>query len=332
MIVSRPVVVLGMHRSGTSALAGLLSLSGVDFGDRLIPADPDVNAKGFWEHEEMVAQHDRAFAVLGMSWQDPRPMPAGWEDAPALQPIRAALAELVRRDFGHVRAWGLKDPRLCRLLPLWGPVFEELGVAPRVAMILRHPIEVAASLQRRDRIGTGRALLLWLRHVGEATEHAARFPCAILTYDQLLRGWQGCLDRIARDLDLSIAGNADGLTARAAQLIEPRLRHHVAGADTAVSTHPLLPLAESFYAATDSRTAIETARKQSARALETLSAAVIPWSAEVEHLTAEVERLRARESQLSAEIERVKSTFSWRLTGPFRALRNTLFGRKQENR
>lgn len=326
---SSPVLILGMHRSGTSALAGLLSLAGVDFGERLIPADASVNAKGFWEHEEIVAVHDRVFATLGLSWQDPRPLPDGWTQHPALGTYRDELASIVRRDFRGDGVWGLKDPRLCRLLPLWDPIFADLGVAPRVAMILRHPLEVAASLQRRDRIDVGRALLLWLRHVGEAARNAAPFPTAILTYQALLDDWKAALERVSERLGLPTAPNAAALEAKAAEFVEPGLRHHVAS-DEAATRHPLLPLAQSLYDANAGREQLEAVWSGIRANVDVLAPAVAQWSAEVETLSAEINGLRSRESYLSSEIERVKSTWSWRLTGPLRALRNLLFGRKRE--
>ncbi len=317
-----------MHRSGTSALAGLLSLAGVDFGERLIPADASVNAKGFWEHEEIVSVHDRVLATLGLSWQDPRALPDGWTEHPALDTFRAELAAIVRRDFPGDGVWGLKDPRLCRLLPLWLPIFDELGVAPRVAIILRHPLEVAASLHRRDRIALGRALLLWLRHVGEAARSAAPFPAVVLTYQDLLDDWKTALERASEQLGLPPASDAAALEAKAAEFVEPGLRHHVTPHEAA-TRHPLLPLAQSLYDANAGREQLEAVWSGIRANVDVLAPAVAQWSAEVETLSAEINGLRSRESYLSSEIERVKSTWSWRLTGPLRAARNLLRGRKR---
>ena len=322
------VLVLGMHRSGTSALAGLLSLAGVDFGERLIPADASVNAKGFWEHEEIVAVHDRVFSHLGRSWQDPRPLPEGWTEQPALETFRDELAAIVRRDFSGGGVWGLKDPRLCRLLPLWRPIFEELNVAPRVAMILRHPLEVAASLHRRDRIDIGRALLLWLRHVGESARNAAPFPTVVLTYQALLDDWKTALGRVSEQLGLPPAPDAAALKAKAAEFVEPGLRHHVTS-DEAAMRHPLLPLAQRLYDASAGREQLEEVWFNACANVDVLAPAVVQWSAEAEALSAEISRLSARERYLSSEVDRVKSTWSWRITGPFRAARNLLRGRKR---
>ncbi len=68
------VIVLGMHRSGTSALAGMLSMLGVQFGDSLMAPQAD-NSKGFWEHRDIVGLNDRILAAFDSSWDDVRPIP-----------------------------------------------------------------------------------------------------------------------------------------------------------------------------------------------------------------------------------------------------------------
>ena len=74
---NRALIVLGMHRSGTSAFSGVLNLLGVDLGAHLLPAS-NTNQSGYWEHEEIVAVHDRLLMALGSSWDDPSPLPPNW--------------------------------------------------------------------------------------------------------------------------------------------------------------------------------------------------------------------------------------------------------------
>ena len=72
------VIVLGMHRSGTSALAGLLHELGLAMGPSLMSGRADENEKGFWEHEKIVSIHDCLWAHFGSGWSDPMPLPQGW--------------------------------------------------------------------------------------------------------------------------------------------------------------------------------------------------------------------------------------------------------------
>ena len=106
----RVVVVLGMHRSGTSAVAGSLQRVGVDFGPRLMPAT-EANARGYYEHIDLVNVHDRLLLALGRSWDDTYPFPPGWWRDDALTGrFREDVIGLLRRDFASARIVGVQRP------------------------------------------------------------------------------------------------------------------------------------------------------------------------------------------------------------------------------
>src|SRR5215472_599841 len=81
---STALVVLGMHRSGTSALTGMLHHLGVTLGENLMPATID-NPRGYWEHADIVKVHERLMASLGWDWHDVRSLPPGFEKTEAAQ-------------------------------------------------------------------------------------------------------------------------------------------------------------------------------------------------------------------------------------------------------
>src|SRR3546814_6124771 len=88
------------------------------------------------------------------------------------------LFRSIAEQFDGVPLWGVKDPRLCRLLPLWLPLLEERGIRPAVVHMVRQPLEIARSLERRDDLPRGQALLLWLRHQIEAIRGGHGLPQA----------------------------------------------------------------------------------------------------------------------------------------------------------
>lgn len=200
---STALFVLGMHRSGTSALTGMLRHLGVALGEHLMPATPD-NPRGYWEHADIVKVHERLMATLGWGWDDIRSLPADFERGEAAEAAAGELLTIAVRDFADAPLWALKDPRLCRLMPLWSALLAAESVTPRYVLALRHPLDVAASLTARDGIGTVRGLLLWLGHLLDA-EHATRGAQRVVVhYEDLIskRGWRRIADTIADGLGI----------------------------------------------------------------------------------------------------------------------------------
>jgi hypothetical protein len=231
------LVVLGMHRSGTSALAGLLHELGLEMGSSLMAGRAGENDKGFWEHEKIVSIHDRLLAHFGSSWSDTRPLPPDWHTRDFSRECQDEICHVLEEDFGSQSQWALKDPRLCRLMPLWLPVFDRLDVAPLFLCIVRNPLEVAASLQRRDNMADDHALLLWLQYNLAAVKSTAGCRRRFLTYAQLLEQGAPLLQKILQGWSLLPAGPS---VSGAATLLDSVLRHHVVS-DTALGADDAVP-------------------------------------------------------------------------------------------
>jgi O-antigen biosynthesis protein len=224
---STGVIVLGMHRSGTSALGGLLHHLGVTFGPRLMAASP-ANPRGYWEHVDVVAVHHRLMAEHGRTWGDIRPFPEGVADGIKADDARRQLSAILTRDFADTGLWGLKDPRLCRLVPLWLPLFDALSVRPCFVLVVREPRDVAASLAARDGIEIERALLLWLRHVLEAERATRGLPRVLVHYEALFDppGWRAAAARIAAAFGISWPVSDAAAEAAVDEFLSVELRHH----------------------------------------------------------------------------------------------------------
>ena len=228
------ILILGMHRSGTSALTRVLNLCGVDLGSRLMPPAEGNNELGFWEHVEAVNIHERALTQLGRHWSDARRMPAGWLESPAALAAADSIAALVRDEFADSPLWAVKDPRACRFVPLWKKALEAIGVEVKLLFVLRHPGEVSASLARRDGMSEAESELLLLNHFFEAAHASTGQARCAVTYQSLLDDWRGCMQRIACELDIELPALQSG-----AALIEQFLdrgarNHHHADDDAAL--------------------------------------------------------------------------------------------------
>ncbi len=229
------ILVAGMHRSGTSALARVLTLAGCDLPKTLVEAKPD-NVAGFWESPRVVALNDEILASAGSCWDDWRPFDRDWHESPAAEPFRGQALEVLRQEYGASRIFVLKDPRICRLLPFWIDALAGLDVRPCVVSPIRSPLDVAASLETRNGIDPCVAYLIWLRHVLAAEADSRGLPRAYVRYDVLLSDAPASLDRISRDLDLALPRREGSATeADIAAFLSPDLRHHRRGDDELLS-------------------------------------------------------------------------------------------------
>ena len=167
--IKQILFVLGMHRSGTSLLTGLLSKLGVGLPKSLM-AEHAMNAKGFFESTAVMNVNNEILGAGGSRWKDWRAFHLPDEKREyALQRISQVLEE----EFSGADLIALKDPRICRMAPLWLAAAEQNGYSPRILLPYRHPMEVADSLRVRDGLTTPETLLIWLRHVLDA-EYASR--------------------------------------------------------------------------------------------------------------------------------------------------------------
>jgi len=315
---ARAIIVLGMHRSGTSAMTGLLHLLGVELGGHLMPPNP-YNEAGHWEHADLVAIHDRLLATLGSAWDDACPLPDGWCEREAVGPLRAGLLAAARRDFGQSPLWGLKDPRLCRLLPLWHGIVAELGARAGFVIMVRDPVEVAASLRRRDGFTPAYAHLLWLEHCLATERHARGAPRVFVEYDELLRDWRAVARRLGTAFDLAWPTPPEAASAAADRFLSAALRHHRRDDDPTPASPWVERLHTSLQAAARGD---EDALRDGATAVEAEVAPVRPLLyaglAELQHrlahrdagvgaLTADVERLVREARERDARLARVEA-------------------------
>jgi glycosyltransferase involved in cell wall biosynthesis len=153
------VVVLGMHRSGTSAVAGTLSKIGVFFGDKLLPPAP-YNPKGFYEHIDILTTNEEILHTLDSSFQDISPLPLDWHKNISILPLKDRLREIIERDFSDKPIFGFKDPRVSILLPLYLDIFREMNLDVRFVVCERPNVEIAYSLAERIQYSMYKSLQL----------------------------------------------------------------------------------------------------------------------------------------------------------------------------
>ena len=244
------VLVLGMHRSGTSAVTRFLNRLGAHLPSKLIPPDADSNVHGFWEPRNIVDIHDELLASAGSSWDDVAAFPRSWFDSELAQSFQDRVVRILRSDFGDSRLFVLKDPRMCRLVPFWRSVLNEFGAARCFIIPVRHPLEVAASLKVRHGFLTAKALLLWLWHLLEAERETRGERRSFVHYSQLLRDWRGTAERIAQDCEISWPRTSHEAAVEIERFLSESARHHSFSAEELESRSEIVDWVKRAYAAT----------------------------------------------------------------------------------
>lgn len=227
MTRQRAIVVLGAHRSGTSAVASVLNAIGVYLGsprDLMKPlAD---NPEGFWEHERIVDINNRTLGVLGRTWDTALPMADDWWVRERFEDIRREAIDLVRSEFGGRPLWGWKDPRTALLLPFWADVLTAVEAAPAYILVIRHPLDVATSLYHRDAFGLDKSLALWVEYVLRALEYSEGSERTIILYDDLIDNPESTLNRLRDFIDMMSPPGLRSGTDELHRILKPGLRHH----------------------------------------------------------------------------------------------------------
>ncbi|MGA7386138.1 MAG: hypothetical protein WBW81_16015 [Methylocella sp.] len=230
------ILVLGMHRSGTSAAAGFLVKLGGGQPKTLMPAE-GTNERGYFESSALMTFHDELLASAGSSWTDWRQFNPAWYQTPTAAAFRKRAKQLFKEEFDGAPLAVLKDPRACRLAPFWLTVLAGMKVRPRVVIPVRSPLEVAFSMRKRDGFSLATGALLWLRHVIDAEAASRALPRSIFTWDQLLRDWRGVAEKASTELGLPWPRLSDFTAHEIENFIGDDLVHHRVSAPE-LAAHP----------------------------------------------------------------------------------------------
>lgn len=185
-----PILILGMHRSGTSCLAGCLQAAGLFLGE--VKTQSTHNKKGNRENIAVMHLNDEVLASNGGSWRNP-PANVVWTAS------QLAEGEQVARMIAREHSWGFKDPRALLTLDGWLSILDKVEFAAS----FRHPLAVAQSLHRRDpALSIAEGLQLWQAYNERLLSVAARRPIRLIDYDRSGETYLDTVVRIARDLAL----------------------------------------------------------------------------------------------------------------------------------
>ncbi|MCF7702151.1 sulfotransferase family protein [Loktanella sp. M215] len=236
-----------MHRSGTSALAGMLARLGCDVPRDLLEAAP-MNAKGFYESGGISQMNDELMQSAGSSWFTWQPFSDSWFRAPQAQAGRTRAMAQLEAVYGDAAFPVIKDPRMCMLVPFWETVLEAAGYAPRYLHTHRHPLEVAQSLDHWAGYDQGYGQLLWLRYVLTAEASTRGQVRHFTSYTRLMQDWRAVARNAGESLDLVWPRQSDRAAAEIDDFLDRDLSHMQARDDHASDRQRLAPWVATTFA------------------------------------------------------------------------------------
>jgi len=215
------VVVLGMHRSGTSAITKILCEAGffVGEGPDLMKGD-QWNRDGYFERWSVYNANNIILYLCEGTWRNPPKE----SDIRQIK-IDPKIETLIKVYKGHQRSV-MKDPRLCLTFPVWQRV---LGDNARIIRVNRQPEAVVASLMKRDGLSQQESLALWGIYTERASRYSKSYPVFSMKYEDLfLANRPELLEELSRFLHIQT-----NLEHIAKQVVDPGLQHH--GRDNNIS-------------------------------------------------------------------------------------------------
>lgn len=344
---NRIVVVLGMHRSGTSAITRGLEVLGVDLGGELIPGIEDQNKKGFYEDRDVNRLNHELLLSLGHDWNSSAPLSEQeLTESPVSRQHLQRAVELLQFKLRGDNCFGIKDPRIARLLPFWQNVFELAKCRVSYIIAYRNPLNVALSLSKRDGMAMEKALYLWFEHMLRSLTLTRGARRVVVDYDRIMKDPSGQLKRIAVGLDLSFNPGAPALSDYREHFLEERLQHHhfeksdlvldraansfiiklddlisdMAGDVKSIDSEEV----ESFLSRANCQLQDDLPKLNYIKSIESdLVKAYREVSGREKYIAELNAQLAARDAtilNISNRIESIEASFSWRITRPLREL------------
>ena len=315
--------VLGCHRSGTSLLAGIISDSLAELKDSELPEQLSAqvdNPGGFFESRQLVDLNEALLKQLGVDWQHPPLHAIQWQSAEFLPRLHAARKTFAQQALNQ--AWVDKDPRLCLTYPAYQHVL--LKRTP-IAAVIRHPMEVASSLQTRDMIALAKGLIIWFLY----NQHLSRSVIngdALVSYKSLVDLEENTINILSTFITKNIPEincTPDSIRSNMERKVQPNWQRN--NEELSRTFLPEIEWQEMAHTCTniykkisDSSFNIQQLQSSFASTPEIIlrGCAVLGW----QKLPAIPQDLSSELKAARIELDQLKISSSWKLTAPLRWL------------
>lgn len=243
----RALVVAGMHRSGTSAMARTLSLLGAVLPKHLMEVQAD-NPVGFWESPKIADFNDEILSALDSEWDDvfsfrPRPYLSNFDRV-----FAGRAVELLEGEFNGAELIAFKDPRVSVLTAFWERALREAGYSTTYVIMVRNPLEVAESLRTRNSFPRDKSLLLWSSYMTAVERDTRGLSRTFISYDDLMRDWRKVIARVEAAAGVPFPRDTPAARNDIDAFLDRGLRHYSTGADELASRGDVPDYVSALYA------------------------------------------------------------------------------------
>lgn len=215
----KAVTVIGSGRCGTSMATRSINFLGVDLGDGFVKPNKS-NPKGFWENKKIVDIHKQIIREVGSI-----PFRKGWKNAAKVKPLKAKMKETVEEQFSDKHLWGWKDPRTSECIEMWKEILSDMDVTGNYLIMIRNPLDVAASFRRAYNRNEKSALKQWQIRTLLALRGTRREKRIIVDYDDFIGNSFKTVKNIANAFELPLNNEQNELKRELDSFIDPTLRH-----------------------------------------------------------------------------------------------------------
>jgi hypothetical protein len=242
------IMVLGMHRSGTSALTRAINLLGAELPKDSIPPDSN-NANGYWEPTRLTLLNDQMLIEAGSRWDDWRPFDPDSLSASRAEFYKVEIARIIGEEYGDDALIVLKEPRISRFVPLYGAILASMNFQVRYVLTVRNPLSVIASLKKRDGMTATFGSLLWLRYVLDAERATRGAARAFLSYESLIADWYPSIARIGETLSIGWPRTPAEAKVQIDDFLSAEHQHHLASVERLLADESIPEWAKDTYLA-----------------------------------------------------------------------------------
>lgn len=220
------VLILGMHRSGTSSFTKILNLMGVDLGTKLI--DPfDDNPKGFFEHEEIVNLNINFLESIGVDSNAlVKNLPLNWFYDKEAKSFKEEVKNIIKKDFGSSKIFAIKDPRISLLIPVYLEALKELDIEIFCIIAERKIQNVLSSLNKRNNLSFEEGLESYKKYYESIYLHTKNIPNLVLSYDDLIDDPESVIKTISKKITSLSSCEYKKIKNKVEDFLDKKLRHY----------------------------------------------------------------------------------------------------------